>query len=165
MIEGSPAGCLLPQTGSGSSETGLTEPVVQTVARVASVAVANVDRYSNKRRDKCARTPNTNPLASARAKHVHADDQSNTVTDLVNKQQIQNALAVQHGVESAVEATIRVEKSSQRHNDTVFTFGDTTSLVCFCCASRNLNEKIQYQDVSSCDVTTKRASMLPTRPQ
>ena len=82
MVEGARAGGFTPVLGS-------RDTAVQAVARVASIAVASVGRPSHKRRDKCVQPANTNPLASGRAKHIHADHRSNTVTYLVNKQQVQ----------------------------------------------------------------------------
>ena len=66
----------------------------------------------------CGRTKSTTPLASTRAKQVPVDNQSNTVTDLENKQQVPSVLAVPRGVGQAVETASRVEKSSRRQNDT-----------------------------------------------
>ena len=108
----------MPQTGLGSRHTRITKPAVETIARSASVAVVSAGRPNSKRRDKCGRAKSTTPLASTRAKQVHADSQSKTVTDLQTKQQVPSVLAVPRGVGPAVETASRVEKSSQRENDT-----------------------------------------------
>ena len=72
------------------------------MARSASVAVAGAGRPSSKRTDKCGRTKSSTSLASTLAKQVHADNQSNTVTELKNKQQVPSVLAVPRGVGPAV---------------------------------------------------------------
>ena len=98
--------------------TRITKPAVETKARSASVAVASAGRPSIERRSNCVRTKSTTPLASTRAKQVHADNQSNTVTDLEKKQQVPSVLAVPRRVGPAVETASRVEKGSQRQNYT-----------------------------------------------
>ena len=140
----------MPRTGSGRSNTRITKPTVGTIARSASVAVASIGRPSSKRRDKCGRTKSTTPLASTHAKHVHADNQSNTVTDLENKQQVPSVLAVPRGVGPAVETVSRVEKSSQRQSDTVSPSVVPQALY-VSAASRKLNEKVKHQDLLSCN--------------
>ena len=80
--------------------------------------------------------------ASTHAKHVHADNQSNTVTDLDNKQQVPSVLAVPRGVGPAVETASRVEKSSQRPSDTLSPSVVPQALY-VSAAARKLNEKSQ----------------------
>ena len=74
----------LPQIGSGSRLARATELAVQTIAQAASVTVASVGRPSDKRRDTRGRKTSVTPLANTRVRHVYADSQSNTVTDLAN---------------------------------------------------------------------------------
>ena len=129
--------------------------MVETIARSASVAVASVGRPSSKRRDKCSRVPSTTPLANTRAKQVHADNQSNTVTDLENKQQVPSVTAVQGGVGPTVETTSRVEKSSQRQNDT---FSPSVPQALYVSTvSRKLKEKIKHhQGFLSCSANQEK---------
>ena len=141
----------LPQAGSGSRHTRITKPAVETIARSASVAVASAVRPSSKRRDKCGQTKSSTPLASTHAKQVHADNQSNTVTDLENKQQVPSILAVPRGVGPAVETANRVEKSSQRQNDTFSPSMVPQALYVVSAASRKLDEKIYHQVLLSCN--------------
>ena len=141
----------MPRTGSGKSNTRITKPTVETIARSASVAVAGIGRPSSKRRDKCGRTKSTTPLASTHAKHVHADNQSSTVTDLENKQQVPSVvIAVPRGVGPAVKTASRVEKSSQRPSDT-FSPSMVPQALNVSAASRKINEKINHQDLLSCN--------------
>ena len=108
----------LPQTGSGSRHTMIIKPAVETIARSASVAVVSAGRPSSKRRTKCGRSKSTTPLASTRAKQAHADNQSNTVTDLQKKQQVPIVLAAPRGVGPAPETTGRRQAGRQacRHS-------------------------------------------------
>ena len=141
----------MPQTSSGSRHTRITKPAVETIARSGSVAVASAGRPSSKRRDKCGRTKSTNPLASTHATQVHADNQSNTVTDLENKPQRPGVLAVPRGVGPAVETASRVEKkSSQRQNYTLSPSVVPQALY-VSSASRKINEKVKHQALISCN--------------
>ena len=135
---GGPRG--LPPTAPGSKHTRITKPAVETISRSASVAVVSDGRSSLRRRDKCGRTKSTTPLSSTRAKQVNADNQSNTVTDLQNKQQVPSVLAVPRGVGPSAETAIRVQKSSQRQNDT-FSPSVVPQALYVSAASRQLNEK------------------------
>ena len=113
--------------------------------------MAGIGRPSSKRRDKCGRTKSTTPLASTHAKHVHADNQSSTVTDLENKQQVPSVvIAVPRGVGPAVKTASRVEKSSQRPSDT-FSPSMVPQALYVSAASRKINEKINHQDLLSCN--------------
>ena len=158
----------MPLAGLRSSTPTLAELAVQTVARAASVAVASVGRSNSKRRDKSVRAANTTPLASTRAKHIRADDQLTTAADSVNQQQVPSVLAVQHAVESAVEATSRVETSSKRQNDTLSPLVAPQAFY-VSAASRNFNEKMKDQHLSSCDADQETRfdafQMLSTHPQ
>ena len=85
-------------------------------------------------------------MANTRAKQVHADSQSNTVTDLENKHQVPSVLAVPRGVGQALETASRVEKSSQRQNGTFSpSVVPVPQALYVPAASRKLNEKIQHQ--------------------
>ena len=102
------------------------------------------------RRDNCGRTKSSTSLASTHAKQVHADNQSNTVTDLENKQQVPSIVAVPRGVGPAVETASRVEKSSQRQNYT-FSPSMVPQALYVSAASRKLNEKVKHQALLSCN--------------
>ena len=90
------------------------------------------------------------PQASTHAKQVHTDNQSNTVTDLKNKQQVPSVLAVPRGVGPAVETASRVEKSSQRQNET-FSPSMVPQALYVSAPSLKLNEKIKHQVLLSCN--------------
>ena len=111
--------------------------------------MASAGRPSSKRRDKCGRTKSSTPLASTRAKQVQADNQSNTVTDLENEQQVSSVLAVPRGVGLAVEKASRAETSSQRQHDT-FSPSVVPQSLCVSAASGKLNENDNNQLLSSC---------------
>ena len=89
-------------------------------------------------------------LASTRARQVRADNQSNTVTDLENKRQVPSVLAVPRGVGPAVETASRVEKNSQRQNDT-FSPSMVPQALFVSAASRKLNENIKHEVLFSCN--------------
>jgi len=128
---------------------------VQTIAQAASVTVASVGRPSDKRRDKSGRKTRATPLANTCAQHVHAGNQSNTVTDLLNKQQVPSVSAVQHGVGHTVETTSRVEKSSQRQSVT-FSPSMVPQALYVSAVNRNNEKKNHHQGFLSCDANREK---------
>ena len=117
---------------------------------VTGGAASTMNQIEYSVRYKCGRTKSTNRLASTHVKHMHADNQSNAETDLENTQQVPSVLAVPRGVGPAVEAASRVEKSSQRQNDT-FSPSMVPQALYVSAASRKLNEKINLQVLLSCN--------------
>ena len=117
---------------------------------------------SSERRDTCGRTKGTIPLASTHAKPVPADNQSNTVTDVKNKQQVPNVLAVLRGVGPAVETARRVEKSIQRRNNT-FSPSMVPQALYVTAASGELNAKLNNKFYYHATLNGKRILILSTR--
>ena len=98
----------------------------------------------------CVQINSTTPPASTRAKQEHADDPSSTVTYLENMQQVPSVLVAPRGVGPTVETVGRVEKISQRQNDT-FPYSVVPQALYDSAASRKLNEKAKHQVALSCN--------------
>ena len=105
---------------------------------------------------KRGRKTRATPLANTCAQHVHARNQSNTVTDLLNKQQVPRVLAVQHGVGHTVETTSTVEKSSQRQSVTFSPSVVPQALYVSAVNRTNNEKKNHHQGLLSCDANREK---------
>ena len=143
------------QTGSGSRLAKTTELAVQTIAQAASVTAASVGRPSDMRGEKSGRKTRAPPLAKTCAQHVHAGNQSNTVTYLLNMQKVPSVLAVHHGVGHTTETPSRVEKSSQRPGVT-FSPSVKAHALYVSAVNHNNEKKDHHQGVLSCDAKRQK---------